>query len=91
MDLQQRVSKARAALQAVAFQGSAAETVAAAEELRQAQNAAKTHTDPADGLTVHGGSADCEHQFEPWLGEDGDENEIEPPMDVCTQCGGIKH
>lgn len=51
----------------------------------------RTHTDPKDGLTVHGGSADCEHQFEPWMGSDGQDTGAEPAMDVCVSCGGVKY
>lgn len=48
------------------------------------------HIDSSDGLTVHGGSADCVHEFVEWEG--GDEDlDGEPPMDVCIQCGGVKY
>jgi hypothetical protein len=49
-----------------------------------------THIDPDDGLTVHGGSADCAHEFVPWEGDDEDETG-NPPMDVCLSCGGVKY
>ena len=42
-----------------------------------------THTDPNDGMTVHGGSETCNHQWEEMPGE--------PPEDVCVHCGGVKY
>lgn len=41
------------------------------------------HTDPKDGMTVYGGSAECAHVWEEMPGE--------PPKDVCVECGGTKY
>lgn len=50
----------------------------------------ETHPD-TDGLTVHGGTAACRHQWEELPDECDDSGKIiVPARDVCVSCGGVK-
>lgn len=67
--------------------GYSADYLDLAKGLAEHEDCVLLHID-ADGLTVHGGSPACQHQWVEWDGvpEHGEDD----VADVCVQCGGVK-